>query len=278
MLATLAGICLLSLSAQPVQTRFVQVAPLPKLPGEPIRSVGQERAVILIHGLFVHPFSKDNVERATFRSWQQPDSLLVKRLAADSDVYAFAYGQNDALDEIGDLPDLDACVRRLRRMGYQTVVLVGHSAGGLLARHCAEDHPDAGVSKVVQICAPNGGSWWAHVHAVRHNQVGFLESLTKEVRRRAADGRADRKIPKETEFACIVGNGALGGDGVVSCRSQWPEDLQKQGIPAFPLSTTHWSAIRSRKAVEKIAELVRDPLPRWDASKVAAVRKQIWKD
>jgi pimeloyl-ACP methyl ester carboxylesterase len=278
MLATLTGLCFFAFSAQPVQTKFVQVAPLVKLPGEPVRSPGQERAVVLIHGLWIHPFSKENVERATLRSWQRPDSLLVKRLAADSDVFAFAYGQNDALDEIGDLPDLDASVRRLHRMGYKSVVLVGHSAGGLLARHCAEDHPDAGISKVIQVCAPNTGSWWAHVHAVRRNQIGFLESLTKEVRSRAADGRADRQIPKETEFACLVGNGAFGGDCIVSCRSQWPEDLQKQGIPAFPLPTTHWSATRGKKGIEKIAELVREPLPRWSAERVATVRKQIWKD
>jgi hypothetical protein len=125
------------------------------------------------------------------------------------------------------------------------------------------------------VCAPNGGSSWAHLRTVRWNQVGFLDSLTKEMRRATAFERADKKVPDNVEFACVVGNGTVVGDGVVSCRSQWTADLQRQGIPAFPVPTTHWLATRGHKGIEKIVELVREPQPRWDAGKVAAARKQL---
>jgi len=42
----------------------------------------------------------------------------------------------------------------------------------------------------------------------------------------------------------------------VACGCQWPEDLQKQGVPAAFIATTHWYAIRSQKGVELLARLV----------------------
>jgi hypothetical protein len=51
--------------------------------------------------------------------------------------------------------------------------------------------------------------------------------------------------------------------------------LQKQGIPAYPLPSTHWALLRSRKGAELVARLVRETLPRWDDKQVEAVRRRL---
>src|SRR5262249_43539858 len=146
--------------------------------------------VVLLHGLKPHPFSKENVTKAIFHGWQLPDSVLVKQLVKEADVYAFAYAQNASVDEVAESPDLSDAVRRLRLRGYTEIVLIGHSAGGLIARQLVEDNPNVGVSKVIQVCAPNGGSSWASLKMVRSNQFDFLASLTKETRRKALSDRS----------------------------------------------------------------------------------------
>jgi pimeloyl-ACP methyl ester carboxylesterase len=271
MSSTLPALLALALTAAPtVETRFARVAP----PGaEPARSPGQNRAVVLLHGLGMHLISKENVTKAALRDWQKTDSTWVKRLAQDSDVYAFAYGQNAAADEIAELPDLGDHIAQLRQLGYREIVLVGHSAGAVIARQFVEDNPKAGVTKVIQVCPANGGSGLARVKVVRSNQVGFLESLTKDTRHKALRDRADKVLPDDVEFVCVVGTAAVVGDGVVLLREQWTTDLQKQGVPVYPLNTTHLSAVRSRRVAELVADLVREPQPRWDAGKVAVARK-----
>jgi pimeloyl-ACP methyl ester carboxylesterase len=274
----LPSVCLLlALGAEPVETRFVQVAP-PVPEGAAFRrSPTQSRAVILIRGLQLHPFSDSQVRRATFPSWEQPDSPLVRRLAPDADVFSFTYGQAVPVDAIAELPDFRAHVEGVRRMGYTEVVLVGFSAGALVAREFVEDHPDAGVTKIVQVCPPNGGSSWAELKpGVRPSQQLFLESLTKHVRTRCLHDRCDKRIPTGTEFVCVVGTGFGSGDGLVSTRSQWTEDLQEQGIPAVTLHTEHLAAVRSTEGARLIADLVREPQPRWDSARVAAMRKRLW--
>lgn len=260
---------------EPVETQFVQVAPQERPSGEWRRGAGRRRAVVLIQGLLVHPFSKENVEKAPLRAWQKPGSPLVQRLSPDADVYAFAYGQSVAVDEIADHHSLWGGLLRLREMGYREVVLVGHSAGGVIARRLVEDYPDAGVTKVVQVCTPNAGSGWATLQGVRTNQRPFLRSLTKEERRRELRSRLDVSIPDDVQFVCVVGTGAWAGDGVVSSRSQWTADLQAQGVPAVTVATDHLSVVRSSSGAEKIAELVRTPQPRWSQAQVTAARKAI---
>jgi pimeloyl-ACP methyl ester carboxylesterase len=262
--------------AEPAQVQFVQVAPHNEPMAEWRRCRGERRAVVLIQGLMVHPFSKENVERATLRDWQKPGSPLVRHLAAEGDVYAFAYAQNVAVDDIAAHPALAGGLARLREMGYREVVVVGYSAGGVIARQVVEDYPEVGVTKVVQVCAPNAGSGWAKLSAVRKNQKPFLLSLTKEERRRELRSRLDVTIPEAVQFVCVVGTGGLSGDGVVSCRSQWSPDLQAQGIPAVTVSTDHLSMVRTSGGAERIAELVRTPQPRWSQRKVAEARKAIF--
>jgi hypothetical protein len=271
-------ICALSvlatLGADP-EIRFVQVAPAV---GETwVRSPSQTRAVVLIKGLHVHTLANDKVPEADFASWQQPGSLLVKTLAPDSDVFAFSYGQTVPVDAIPKMPNLCDGIQALRAMGYHQVVLVGHSAGGLIARQIVEDEPNCGVTKVVQVCAPNVGSPWAALkNGVCPSQKTFVGSLTKKERTLLLLERADKQIPDSVEFVCVVGTGLVTGDGMVSTRSQWPDDLQQQGIPAVAIGTAHAFAVRGSKGVKLLAGLVREPQPRWSPDQVKAMRKRLW--
>jgi pimeloyl-ACP methyl ester carboxylesterase len=257
--------------------------------------------VLLLHGLRPRPFSNGNVLKAELHGWQRPGSTLVDVLAREADVYAFAYAQNVAVEQVAHTRALREAVRRLRGLGYRELVLVGHSAGGLVARHFVEDHPQAGVTKVIQVCAPNGGSSWGKATVgVRKNQEVFLQSLTRQGRERCLERRAGKPIPEAVEFVCVVGQmnvplslfasretagqrqeagltGRVGlpNDGVVSCACQWPEDLQEQGIPAVPLTTAHFAAMRGKAGAEKIAELIRQRQPRWAEERVAAARKRL---
>jgi hypothetical protein len=119
--------------------------------------------------------------------------------------------------------------------------------------------------------------------------------LTCQHRARCLEKRADKKIPPEVEFVCLVCrfdvelSAQLGGDrakveasvmpppgdGCATCASQWTKDLRDQGIPAVRLEHTHSAVVRTKTGAETIRQLVREKQPRWDASKVAEARKKI---
>lgn len=255
-----------------LETMFVKVGPMPGPAG---RSPNQERAVVLIHGLGLHLIKKDRAYHPHLRSWQESDSKLVRRLAQDSDVYALAYAQFVTVETIASSLEVVKHLRSLKKAGYKQITLIGHSAGGLIARELVEDHPDLGVTRVIQVCSPNAGSGWAALKTARAAQLPFLTSLTRGSRERILETRAKKRIPDHVEFACVVGSCNLKGDGVVWSRSQWTEDLQSQGVPAFTLKATHWDAMSGTRAPELLAKLVLDPLPRWNATQVSEARKSI---
>ncbi len=264
------------ISTEQIETKFAQVQPVPAAAAGWQRSPGQWRAVVLIHGFRPHPFHHDQVVKPGFQDWQEPGSKLVLTLGKSADVFSFAYGQNVALEKVANAPGLAHGIRRLKALGYTDIVLVGHSAGGLVARQFVEDHADTGVTKVIQVCSPNAGTSWSKASLVMpKSQELFLASLAPEVRQAWIQKRADRQVPPEIQFVCIVGTGARHGDGVVHVSSQWSADLQRQGIPALPLSTTHFLAMRSTAGAEAIAELVAKREPRWDVAKVMAARQAL---
>ena len=88
--------------AQPyrVESRFEQVLPEPPLGKLMHRSPGQTRAIVLLHGLHLHPFSKANVAKPILRDWQDADSKLVKDLSRLGDVFAFAYAQEHPVENV----------------------------------------------------------------------------------------------------------------------------------------------------------------------------------
>lgn len=267
------------LPLESVETRFIQVFPEPpkdqKDPA-PKRSPGQLRAVVLIHGLQLHPFQVVKIENLLFRPWQKPGSVLVKALSKYADVFAYAYTQHSSLEAIASAPDLKENVLELRELGYQEIILVGHSAGGLIARHLVEDHPDLGVTRVLQVCTPNLGCNFAKLDpGMSKGEKEFVHSLTRDSRIAVLKARGGKRIPAAVQFLCVVGDLVGPGDGVVSVRSQWPGDLQSQGIPMVLLKTNHFSVMRSSSSAEKIAELVTQSHTRWNGKQVAAGKKVI---
>lgn len=273
---TFMPLCLLLLGQVPeaVDTRFVQA--YPEVKDAMQRTTEQDRAVLLIPGIKIHPFNSTKAAEAVLHDWQRPGSPLVKTLSKDADVFGFGYGQTMCLESIAESPGLAKAIAKLKFMGYKEIVLVGHSAGGLLARVFIEDNPESGVTRVIQICAPNDGSSWARANfTVCKEQEPFLQSLTKKERHKQCLLRDKKKIPESIEFCCVVGVAGAYGDGVVSGICQWSADLQKQGIPAVKLNTAHFTVMRSPQTIEKISEMIREPQPRWTPETVEKMRKSI---
>ncbi|MCI0457892.1 MAG: alpha/beta fold hydrolase [Gemmataceae bacterium] len=257
-----------------VQTLFHQMHPPQKDRSVWTRSASLKRAVVLIHGL---SFSLDDaqVALAGFQDFQLPGSPLIRSLAPHADVYSFGYGQNASVDRIATLPALKEGIERLRKLGYTEVVLIGHSAGGIIARQFVEDNPDVGVTKIVQVCTPNGGSHLAAVPVAAASQRAFLDSLTERGRKKTLKDRAGKQIPKDVQCVCIIGNGVGGGDIVVSSRCQWPEDLQEQGVRCIALPTLHFVVMCCRDSAACMADVVLRDQPRWSPDEVEKMRKQI---
>src|SRR5262245_18704476 len=95
-----------------VKVIFVKAGPTPFVVGS---SPGQTRAVVLIHGLGLHPFVKDKVIQAKPRSWQLPTSPLVHSMAKSADVYVFAYRQTVAVEKVADESGLARSIGQLRK-------------------------------------------------------------------------------------------------------------------------------------------------------------------
>jgi pimeloyl-ACP methyl ester carboxylesterase len=267
----------MTLGAGPsIDLRFAEVAPARPDSASWVRTLGARRAVVLIHGLKVHTFREMAPYEAKFDSWQGSRSRLVSGLAPLGDIYAAAYSQNATVEQIAADPRWLVCFASLRAMGYSEIILVGHSAGGIIVRELVEDHPRCGCTKVVQVCAPNAGSSWANLYpAVVEAEMLFTRSLTKAERQHALESRADRHIPPDVEFVCIVGNIEVYGDGMVACSCQWPPDLQSQGVPVRLVAALHPLAVRTAPGVVEIIQAVREPAPRWTAAQVAQVRKRL---
>jgi pimeloyl-ACP methyl ester carboxylesterase len=264
-----------SIQQVPVELRFKQVFP-DRINGKMERSPGQGRVVLLIHGLKIHPLQGGLAARAEFHSWQESRSHLVKALGRDADVFALAYSQTADVETISRASGLADAVEKMRFLGYHEIVLAGHSAGGILARLFIEDHPYAPVTKIVQICAPNLGSSWANAEAKLQKVQGpFLQSLTKPWRQNISRERRDRLIPRRVQFVCVMGTMGPLGDGLVSCRSQWPEELQSQGVPVVRMATTHFVVMHTKKTADQLAGLIQRDHPRWGAREVEAARASV---
>jgi pimeloyl-ACP methyl ester carboxylesterase len=272
MLSSLIAIALGAAPAE-VATELWQVAPdgggkpwvVPDAP--PVKA----RAVVLLHGLFVHPLRQGKAAQPWRRDWQEPKSDLVKTLAADFDVFAFAYAQTAPLEEVARSPGLRGAVAGLRRAGYREVVLVGHSAGGVIARHFAETYPDAGVTKVIAVAAPFAGVELANFKFVPKAQAPFIHSLSPQARCEAA--KADPAVP----FACVVCKLKLvENDGLVTTRSQWPDDLQRCGVPIVSEPVSHFMAMRNPASAKAIAELAREKIVRWSPEEIEKARKVLF--
>jgi pimeloyl-ACP methyl ester carboxylesterase len=243
----------------------------PAAPGD------KARAVVLIPGLHVHPLRPARVAKAERRPWQEPKSELVKALAKDFDVFAFSYAQTVPVDDVSQAAGLRDALARIRKAGYTDIVLVGHSAGGLIARQFVERNPDAGVTKVVAVAAPFAGSDLATLKlGYPRVQAPFVQSLAPEARKAAA-GSNPRALGKGVGFACLVCKlKRVETDGVVLAKSQWPDDLQALGVPAALVTVSHFEAMQGAASVKAIAELAREKLARWSPEEVEQARRALF--
>jgi pimeloyl-ACP methyl ester carboxylesterase len=267
--------------ATTLPTDVWQVAP--ETTGRPfwVQNAGRkERAVLLIPGLKIHPLRPTRVTRPELHDWQEPRSELVKALARDFDVFAFGYAQTAAVDVVAHTPGLRETVGQLRRAGYEEVVLIGHSAGGIVARQFAESYPDAGVTRVVQVATPNVGSDLAAFFKTGYpkSQASFVQSLAPAVRAEAVR-RSRSLFSPRVELVCVVCKvRGIDGDGLVHLMSQWPDDLQQQGIPAAVAPVSHFDAMKAAASVRLIAELAGARLTRWSPEQVGTARKVLFRD
>lgn len=283
-----------AMSIPAIDTKFIRVGP-PTDSTSVARATDEDRAVVLIQGLYPHPFSDSNVALAFLQDWQEPDSELVKALNRDSDVYSFAYAQHVPVHQVDQAARLTEKVASLRIAGYSEIVFVGHSAGGLIARQFVEDHPDAGVTKVVQVCSPNGGSVLGYAEiSVRRSQEVFLTSLTKPSREELLAERSEKRIPDHVQFVCLIGHqecrfdvdlscryfsfrpsADIRGDWIVSSGNQWTSDLQEQGVPVFAVKSCHLWVVQQERGIQEIRRLVRDDQPRWTPARVKTARRLV---
>ena len=239
----------------------------------------KDRAALLIPGLKIHPLRPGLCARPERHSWQEPNGDLVRTLAPDFDVFAFGYAQTAPLDAIAQSPGLRDAVGNLKKAGYTDVVLIGHSAGGVIARLFAASYPDAGVTKVISVASPHTGADAANVQVgYPRAQAPFIHSLAPNVRA-AAKIAIDPKLEQQVQMACVVCKlRRLDGDGLVNLASQWPDDCRSCGIPAVLVPVSHWEAMLNPTSSKVIGELAREKLTRWTAEEVDKARRLLFGD
>ena len=240
-----------------------------------LKDGGKARAIVLVHGLRAQVFDEAKPNEAVSPEWQSSDSTVCRSLSQHGTVFGFAYSQNRKVQEIP--ASLLPHVRKLQADGYGEIVLIGFSAGALIARQFVEDHPEAGVRKVIQICPPNGGSELGKLdRAVRESQEVFVRSLRKEEREKILRERAEKgvRVPDGVEFVVVLGSVAGSGDCVVSREAQWTPDLRDQGIPVARIEQPHCFAMNTESCARMLCRLLTTPQPRWPKEGVEAARKE----
>lgn len=279
MLAILLATALAAPEPAEIATELWQVAPDGggKAWVAPAERRDKTRAVVLIPGLYVHTIKPARANLPDRRPWQDPKSELVRVLAPDFDVFAFGYGQTISVDAVAQSNGLKDAVTRIREAGYKEIVLVGHSAGGVVARHFVEANPDAGVTKVIAVASPFGGVEIANAKlGVPKVQEPFVRSLAPDARAEAM--KATKNPPGNgVPLACVVCKIKLvDSDGLVPTRSQWPDDLQKAGVPVVHSPANHFAVMSSGTAAKAISELAREKLVRWSPDETETARKVLF--
>lgn len=80
-------------------------------------------------------------------------------------------------------------------------------------------------------------------------------------------------------MACVVCKVKLiEGDGLVPLASQWPDDLQQQGVPIVLLPISHFEVMNTTAGARALADLTRGRLTRWAPSDVDQARKVLFRD
>jgi len=235
------------------------------------------RAVVLIHGLLPRPLHSEKATVPEAHSWQNTKGSLVQGLNDQFDVFGFSYAQTVTADGVAHAKGLSDGVAALKKLGYQEIVLVGHSAGGIIARRFIETYPDGGVTKVLTVATPHSGSGWTNVPSKfwPKPQIPFIESLSEEFRDTAT--KCAKPLPKNVDICCVVCKlSRWSSDTMVHIRSQWPEDLQTQGVPAVLVRCNHFDAMTSPDSVKAIVDLTKGKVVRWKREETTQAQRLLF--
>jgi len=256
-----------------------QVAP--DLKGKPIRAELRKtktRAVVLIPGLKLHPVRPALAARPEMHKWQQPRGELVRALAEDFDVFALGYAQTVPVDVVARAPALRAAVELLEKADYREIILIGHSAGGVLARLFVATYPKTGVTKVITTASPHAGALLARLpFGYPKIQAPFVQSLTPEARQAMARP-VDVDPNQPIEMVCVVARlPRLFSDGLVDVDSQWPPECRAAGVPVVVVEINHFEVLMQPASVHVVARLAREKLRRWTPQEVEQAARLLLK-
>jgi pimeloyl-ACP methyl ester carboxylesterase len=269
---------LLSFGAN-VPVEVWQVAP--DLKGKPIQEELRKtktRAVVLIPGLKLHPVRPALAARPEMHKWQQPRGELVRALAEDFDVFALGYAQTVPVDVVARAPALRAAVELLEKADYREIILIGHSAGGVLARLFVATYPKTGVTKVITTASPHAGALLARLpFGYPKIQAPFVQSLTPEARQALARP-VDVDPNQPIEMVCVVARlPRLFSDGLVDVDSQWPPECRAAGVPVVVVEINHFEVLMHPASVHVVARLAREKLRRWTPQEVEQAARLLLK-
>ena len=257
---------------------FWGIAPSVPMKQMPALERKRDRAVVLIHGLKAQVFSPERAEYPDPHNFQKPRSELVKALSDDFDVFGVSYAQVGPVDWVTASPILREGIKALRFAGYKEIILVGHSAGGIIARKFVEMNPASGITKVIAVASPYLGSGWAKLpnQLLPKSQVVFIRSLLPDVREECTRN-CTTKLPEDFQFCCVVCKlPRLDSDTTVGVDSQWPRDLQKLGIPVTLVNCNHFDAMKCEKGVQAVVELAKGKVVRWTPAEVEKAQRIIF--
>ncbi|MDH3668140.1 MAG: alpha/beta fold hydrolase [Paracoccaceae bacterium] len=184
----------------------------------------ETEGVVLIHGL----------GRTRFSMWP-----MARRLrAAGWPVSVASYPSLWLSIEASADRVADQVTDRARAGGWRSVNLVGHSLGGLIARHLVQHRPELNVHRVVQMGTPNGGTEvarrlapWALARWILGPVVGQVAAFKPRAARIASVGSiAGTRAPGwlSRRFGLRGPN-----DGLVTVRSAWAGAGARAAAPVF---------------------------------------------
>lgn len=261
--------------AQELSTALWQI--VPHAEGE-VRAlnVTRQKAVLCIPGLYPHPIQPSKALAPEKHPWFEPRAPLLAALAPDFDVYALGYAQTLPLDAVASSSGMRSAVARLKRAGYREIVLIGHSAGGIVAHQFAERYPDSGVTKIIPVAAPYLGSDLAEIgFGLPKTQVAYIKSIAPQPRREAT--ALLTPLPKHIDICCVSCKITyLTNDILVNLESQWPPEVRRHGIPTTLVGVNHFDALKAPQAVEQVTLLAKSRLTRWNEEDVARAEKVLF--
>lgn len=222
--------------------------------------VPKRMAVLFIHGINGSPRDFGYLIAHLDRSRFQP--------------CVFFYASGAGLEQIGH--DLSGAIGDLRsRYDIESMVIVGHSIGGLIARDLVLNesaHAGVDIPVLITLSSPWGGLSSAGfgvrmspvvVESWRDIAVGsaYLSSLFVD-----GEGGA-RNLPASTRHYLLFSyrkswtSFGRSGDAVTSVASQLPRTAQEQAYRVYGFDVSHSEILTSRGVSELLGEALRSTLP-----------------